>query len=172
MKIFNSLLAKILIPIFAMFILLVAAAVGISIPVYRSISQSTLEATMNSEVESLAAELDLMQAILVCQVVGLAENNTLRDVFTITGDDSAKLPLQQRDAALAVFDSYNGPFKSDFLTLCDTNGKVIARTSNPGKYGDSLEALKSLTDPLNGKASVAYFESTPNIPLAIRVAAP
>ncbi|MGL4593568.1 MAG: methyl-accepting chemotaxis protein [Thermoguttaceae bacterium] len=171
MKIFNSLLAKILIPIFVMFVLLIAVSVGIGVPAYKSIARLSLEATMNSEAESLTAELDLMQAILTCQVDGLAENNKLRDIFEMTGDDQDKLALMRRDAALDVFNSYNVPYKSEFLTLCDTHGQVIARTSNPSKYGDSLESLKSLTDPINGKQPTAYFESTANIPLAIRVAA-
>ncbi|MGL6194970.1 MAG: methyl-accepting chemotaxis protein [Thermoguttaceae bacterium] len=170
MKIFNNLLAKILTPIFVMFILFIAAVAAIFIPVYQSVSRASLEANMTSEADSLVSELDMMRGLLVCQVNALAENGALLNVFEITGDDNDKLAIAQRDAAFEVFKAFDAPYKSDFFTLCDINGKVIARTSNPADYGDSLEMLKSLADPLQGKPAAAHFECTKNTPLALRVA--
>ncbi|MGL6227568.1 MAG: methyl-accepting chemotaxis protein [Thermoguttaceae bacterium] len=162
MKIFHSLLAKILLPVIGMSLLLIVVAMTFTALTFRNITNQVLENELDGYVQGVTSELDRMNSFLVIQMESLSKREPL----------IAAVEAGDRETLLKMLGEYDVPRKSHFLTICDTAGKVIVRTANPAKFGDTLEALASLKNALEGKPPVAFTESTPGIPLALRTAAP
>jgi len=59
----------------------------------------------------------------------------------------------------------------DYFTITDNRGVVLARTYEPGSYGDSITNQQNIKDALNGKVST-YFESGTLIMVSIRTGVP
>ncbi|MGL4943238.1 MAG: methyl-accepting chemotaxis protein [Thermoguttaceae bacterium] len=162
MKIFHSILAKILVPVIGMSLVLIVVAMTFTAMTFRSITNKVLESELDGYVQGVTNEMSQLHDLLIAQVEGMSKLDAVIQ-YTET---------ENRDALQELFKKYDVPNKSDFFTVSDVNGKVIFRTANPAKFGDTLEFLGSLKNALDGKAPVAYFESTPNNPCSVRTSAP
>jgi diguanylate cyclase (GGDEF)-like protein len=102
-----------------------------------------------------------------------AENHAQVASFSMAINSEARRAIKKRDKEeiIRIFTSNYGKYLVNFFTICDSNGTVLARTHEPGSFGDSLAYLRTIADALKGKAS-SYFEFGTVVKVSARAAAP
>ena len=75
------------------------------------------------------------------------------------------------DALVDLLSPVCGLYLIDYFTITDKDGIVLARTFEPGSFGDSITNQQNIKDALSGKVST-YFESGTLIAVSIRTGAP
>ena len=167
MNVFRSILAKILIPVIIMTAILVVVTFTVSTWTFSKLVQENFDEKIQTVANSVEREVYVMQVMASDQVGSLA-----RCMDMIAAIKDAATP-EGREKVQGIFKQFESGRKCDFFTLLDLEGKVVFRSSNPAKSGDSLiDELRSARVALADKKPCVYFESTPGIPLAIRAAAP
>jgi len=162
MNFFRSISAKILVPVIAMTILLVSVPVMVSMYTFSRFADAVVEKEIKIFSQSLTQDLKSEQNTAIDQANAMAEGAHL----------IAALKDENRERIQDTVAKYKSEGRCDFITILDIKGSVVFRSSRPEQFGDPMTSLRSTRDVLAQKKSVVYFESTQNIPLAIRAAAP
>jgi len=162
MNFFRSISAKILVPVIVMTVLLVAVTVTVSTYTFNQFVEVVVEKEIKIFASSLTQDITMQQNIASDQVVGLAGNASM----------IAALKEGNRDQIRDVITDFKSAQRCTFFTILDAEGNVIFMTANPEQVGDSQTSLLSVREVLTQRKSVVCFESTPNIQMAIRAAAP
>jgi len=167
MNVFRSILAKILIPVIVMTTVLVVATVIVSTRTFTQFAQENFNEKIQTVANSINQEIEVMRVTASDQVSGLAQR---ADMVAATKESATP---EGREKVVDIFSKFESGHRCDFFTLLDMEGKVVYRSANPKKSGDSLiNELRSAQETLKSKKPCVYFESTPGIPLAIRAASP
>ena len=167
MNVFRSILAKILIPVIVMTAILVVTTVIVSTLTFTQFAQESFNEKIQTVANSINQEIVVMRVTSADQVNGLAQRADM-----VAATKEAVTP-EGREKVVDIFSKFESGRRCDFFTLLDVEGKVVYRSANPKKSGDTLiNELRSAQETLKSKKPCVYFESTPGIPLAIRAAAP
>ena len=158
----RSIQAKILVPVILTTILLVFVTLLVSTISFRSYSLETLDAEIQSISKNIKHEIDLLKTLAADQVEGLSKQGAMAEAIR----------EKDRDKIVEILASMNSCRRCTFITILDSEGCVIYRTGRPEQFGDSQRELRSVCGAMESKKSCTYFESTPNIRMAIRTASP
>ena len=186
---FKSILSKILIPIILMTIILVAATMAISVYTFSKYARESFDVAIRTVAHDMEKDIKTMQSSALDQANGFASNfdmvaaikdmdaaiaagkkgNTSTKEEIIAAIDANK-PLHEEIGK--IIDRFKSNRRCDFFTMVDPDGNVIYRSDKTEQYGDSQRSLKCVTEVITKGNPCVYFESTPNIRLSIRAAAP
>ena len=78
---------------------------------------------------------------------------------------------RDRNKMISLFNPMKDLYRITFFTICDHEGKVLARTHEPGHFGDSILNLQNIKDALDGKIST-YLESGTTVKVSAHTGAP
>jgi len=158
----RNIAAKILVPVIVMTILLVVVIVTISTRTFSNFANEVF----SHDVELIGRNLEqniLSQRIIASdQVNGMAKN----------ADMVAAIKEGNREKIQGIITKFESQRKCSFFTVLDAEGKVVFRTARPEQSGDSLASLRGFNEAITKKKSNVYYETTKNIPLSMRAAAP
>ena len=162
MSFFRSISSKILIPVIVMTILLVIIIVTISTRNFSSFADKVF--TDNAELigHNLEQTVLSQQTIASDQVNGLAKNAAMIEA----------IKEFDRDKIKAIIDKFESRQKCTFFAVLSAEGKVVFRTGDPSKFGDSLASLQGFKEVMEKKKSAIFYESTERIPLSMRAVSP
>ena len=162
MKYFSGITPKILLPVLLFGILLVGTTLIVSTITFSKYVDSSTSKEIIATDSCLKQELVLMENMALLQIQNLADINGLTEAIA----------NQDREIIGEIMKNYNPSRRCDFFTVLDTEGRIVYRTANPAVFGDSHAHLQTVKDTISGKGSSVGFESTNQINLAIRAAAP
>ncbi len=162
MSIFRGLQFKIQLPVFIMAILLVGTTLTISTVMFSRFVHKSADDSIRRTAKAVKHEMTVFQDYALEQIQSLAARKDIVEAVN----------AKDRDAIFQVFDRFQSRNKCQFFTVVDEEGKVLARTNNRAKFGDSQLHLKTVKDVLDGKGGCVYFERTSFAPVSIRAAAP
>ncbi|MCL2029317.1 MAG: diguanylate cyclase [Deltaproteobacteria bacterium] len=78
---------------------------------------------------------------------------------------------RDRNEILRVFSSMHEFYQVDYYTVCDNEGLVLARTHEPGSFGDSVLNQQNVKDAMDGNI-MTYFEAGTVVKVSVRTGAP
>ncbi|MDR1923107.1 MAG: methyl-accepting chemotaxis protein [Planctomycetaceae bacterium] len=161
MKIFRGIQSKLLVLVIVMTILLIGIIISISIWEFDNYVQETTDKEMATIVRDVKNEIDML-----CNLV-------LEQTKSMSNMEAMRIAVKNKDAAalFKIFDEYKSNKKSEFFTVNDADGVVLARTSNRAKFGDKLLGEFFINTTKTGEPGV-FFESTKNVPLSVRATVP
>jgi methyl-accepting chemotaxis protein len=84
---------------------------------------------------------------------------------------SSMITLGSREAVISALANKLATYGISYFTVSDAEGNVIARTNEPGKYGDSVLYQQNVKDALDGKTAT-YTEPGTSVKLSVRSSAP
>ena len=186
---FRSILSKILVPIILMTIILVAATMTISVHTFSKYARESFDSAIRTVAHDMEEDIKTMQSSALDQANGFANNidmiAAIKNIEAVIaagkkGDTPTKeeiiaaidanKPLHEEIGK--IIDRFKSNRRCDFFTMVDPEGNVIYRSDRTEQYGDSQRSLKCVTEVITKGNPSVYFESTPNIRLSIRAAAP
>jgi methyl-accepting chemotaxis protein len=115
--------------------------------------------------------IQLEHTFAAVQIGGLAKNVDM--ITAVKEKDRLKIK--------SVIDGYTSDLRCTFFSILDTEGRVMYRyteggetyhSSNPEESADPQLDLRSVNEVLSTKKPCIYFESTPDVRISIRAAAP
>ena len=162
MNFFKSISAKILVPVIVMTILLIVIIVIISTRNFSAFANKVFTHDVELIGHNLEQTVLAQQIIASEQVNGMAKNAEM--ITAIKEIDRNKIKN--------VIDKFESQRKCNFFTVLDLEGKVVFRTADPSKSGDSLASMYGFKEVKAKKKSAIFYESTEKIPLSMRAAAP
>ena len=158
----KSILAKILIPVFVITIVLVAVIVTVTTRTFSHFAQENFTKEIHTVAHNVQNDVHILEIMASDQVNGLAGN---RDMI-------AAIKEGNREKVQDIISKFESKRKCTFFTALDPECKVIFRSSRPEQSGDLLNNMRCANEVLTKKKPCVYFESTTNLPLAIRAASP
>jgi PAS domain S-box-containing protein len=78
---------------------------------------------------------------------------------------------RNREEILQLFTPVYNLYRKQYYTISDAEGIVLARSYDPGNFGDSVANQQNVRDALDGKVS-SYFETGTAVKVSIRTGAP
>ena len=78
---------------------------------------------------------------------------------------------RDRGEIIRILDPMTELFEVTYFTVTDADGIVLARTYEPGRFGDIVSYVKNIEDAMQGKVST-YYESGPVIKVSVHTGAP
>jgi len=158
MKFLRGLTGKILVPVVIMTLLLVIATLAVSSMAFRKAVKESFEREITMAARDIVHELKIMGDLLMTQLDEIALDPTL--IHAIQAND--------REVLLKAIEEYDMPRKADFFTVFDSQQNALLRTHNLEVFGDSAKGRPDVKDAFDGKPLRTFFESTVNVPLALR----
>ena len=152
---------QILLPVILMAVLLVGAALGVSIWQFSEYVNKSMMEDTEGGLKGLAAEVEgqkqdaLVKAKVLAGYPGLA----------------AAIAANDTNSVLALATPIVKELKLDFLTVTNAAGAVVARTHEPAKRGDSVTNQANIVSALKGTA-VSYIEPGTVVKLSVRAGVP
>ena len=152
---------QILLPIILVVLLIVGSAIGVSVKQFSDYVNETMTADTERSLKGLAGEIEgkkresLVKAKVLAEYPGVAA--------AVAANDTA--------ATLALLSPLVKNLAIDFLTVTNADGRVIARTHEPGKFGDSVTNQANVVAALKG-APGTFVEPGTVVKLSARSGVP
>ena len=145
-----------------MTIILVVLVVVVSNRNFSRFADEVFNEKIQEVAHNVRFEISMQQTIAYDEVYGIAGRY---DVITAIKEGN-------REKIRAIASSAEANRKCTYFSILDAEGKIIFRTDFPEQSGASLLHVHSVNEALTKKKCGVYFESTKEVPLAIRAAAP
>ena len=152
---------QILLPIVLVVLLIVGSAIGVSVKQFSDYVNETMTADTERSLKGLAGEIEgkkresLVKAKVLAEYPGVAA--------AVAANDTA--------ATLALLSPLVKNLEVDFLTVTNAAGRVVARTHEPGKFGDSVTNQANVVAALKG-APGTFIEPGTVVKLSARSGVP
>jgi len=143
---FKTLKSKILIPVAAILLVVIAVLV-----VYTSIEFTEFnEETIDTKLSMLSNSLN--------DYLRNAEQSTYTAALTLAANPDFVRVLQGRDAAeiISFLTPYIDKFQINYITIADGDGIALARTADPSNFGNDISGVRSIADALNGMTTTSF----------------
>lgn len=131
---------QILLPMILVVLLIVGSAIGVSVKQFSEYVNEMMAADTERSLTGLAGEIEgkkresLVKAKVLAEYPGVAA--------AVAANDTA--------ATLALLSPLVKNLEVDFLTVTNAAGRVVARTHEPGKFGDSVTNQANVVAALKG----------------------
>jgi len=101
----------------------------------------------------------------------LAYTNVAAISMAQNSDAIAAIRQHDTKEILRIFSRMHELYSVDYFAITDDKGIVLARTYEPGNFGDSIINQQNIIDALDARVS-SYFESGTAVKVAVRTGAP
>jgi len=157
----NSLKARIILP--AIFVLI---ALSVILSMYSSLkfidyNEKIINDKSSANIYSLRSQLEVSKGKSKTAAVSMALNRDA--IHAIKNRDT--------DEILRVFAPMHDFYQVTFYTICDNEGRTLARTHDPKNFGDSVINQQNVRDAIDGKTAT-YFEAGTVVKVSVRTGAP
>ena len=117
---------------------------------FSALSESLVHEKLVSNSNSLKFYLDDSKA------------NTRAAALSMALNQDAARAIEGRDTAeiLRLFSSVKELYRISYFTICDNEGTVLARTHEPGMFGDSIVNQQNIREALGGRVSTNLESGT------------
>ena len=126
-----------------------------------SMRDELLDEKLAANINSLNLFLDEHGANTKAAAVSMAFNH----------DAIKAIKERDTDGLLRIFTLTHDLYGVNYYTITDADGKVLARTHEPERFGDSIANQQNIVDALSGRTS-SYFEAGTSVSVSIRTGAP
>ncbi|MDR0444074.1 MAG: diguanylate cyclase [Treponema sp.] len=152
---------KIIIPTVLVFVAMVAVLnVFLSLR-FSALSESLIDEQLETNINSLKNYLDTSRV-----------NSEIAAVSLSVNPDAIKaIKEQDKSKILQIFTDSHDLYRINYCTITDNAGKVLARTHEPGNFGDSITNQQNIKDALEGRVA-SYFEAGTAVKVSVRTGAP
>ena len=157
----KSFKAKIIFPAVVVLIALVLVLNLYSSVKFLNYSESLIDAQTIANINSLMSYIDASKGSSRTAAISMALN--IDAINAISKHDRSEIHR--------IFSPMHKFYRVSYYTICDNEGKVLARTYAPDHYGDSILNQQNVKDALDGKVST-YFETGARVKVAVRTGAP
>ena len=152
---------QILLPIVLVVLLIVGSAIGVSVKQFSDYVNETVTADTERSLKGLAGEIEGKKRESLVKAKVLAEHPGV--AAAVASNDTA--------ATLALLSPLVKNLEVDFLTVTNAAGRVVARTHEPGKFGDSVTNQANVVAALKG-APGTFIEPGTVVKLSARSGVP
>ena len=157
----KSFKTKIIIPPFTVVSAFVVCLIILLSIGFFSQRDALIDEKLSANTNSLRLYLETSKANSKAAAVSMAFN-----------PDAVKAVSERNTAdILQIFNSVLDLYHINYFTVCDGSGVVLARTHEPGSYGDSVLGQQNVRDALDGKVST-YFEEGTAVKVSVRTGSP
>ena len=142
----NSLRAKILIPTIAVIAVLIAVLV-----VYTSIEFTDFnEYMIDNKLEMLSNSLN--------DFLKTSERATYAAALSLTANPDFVEVVRSEDTQriLEYLDPFIAKFDISYFTVANAEGIALARTADPGNFGQDISGVRSIRDAMNGLTTTSF----------------
>ena len=152
---------QILLPIILVVLLIVGSAIGVSVKQFSDYVNEAMSIDTERSLKGLAGEIEAKKQESLIKAKVLAEYPGV--AAAVAANDTA--------ATLALLSPLVKNLAVDFLTVTNAEGKVVARTHEPGKFGDSVTNQANVVAALKG-APGTFIEPGTVVKLSARSGVP
>jgi len=143
---FNSLRNKILIPVVAILVVLVAVLVIYTSIEFTDFNEETIETKLSMLSSSLNDYLKNSEQSTYVAALTLASNSDF--IRVVEGRDAAEI--------IAFLRPYVDKFQITYITIADHDGIALARTADPSNFGNDISGVRSIADALKGMTTTSF----------------
>ena len=157
----KSFRGKIILPTVIVLLVLVVGLIFYLSSKFLAYNDSIINKTIAADVNNLKFHLNTSKDASKAAAVSMALN-----IHAIEA-----IKKRDRDEILRIFTPMPDLYRITYFTICDNEGRVLARTYLPDNFGDSVLNQQNVQDALDGKVG-SYFESGTEVKVAVRTGAP
>ncbi|MDR2908353.1 MAG: methyl-accepting chemotaxis protein [Oscillospiraceae bacterium] len=152
---------KMLIPMLLLTFITAAALLGASVYIFNDYVEGTTQSELEGYQNVVVSHIDDMHSMATTSTGMIASDSRIQAAL-VAGD---------REALIARATELQAQTGVEFCTITDAEGNVLARSHDPGNFGDSVASQKNIAEALDGN-SFTGIETGTAVKLSIRSGAP